>query len=194
MKRKRAKLHNAMKEKFNIIVIDDDKEMRELYSEVFRNSDFDVREAKDGLEGLEMINEKNPDIVFTGIIMPRMDGFTLVESLKKNVVTASIPVVFLSHLGREEDEKRAQEIGVKKFIVQGMMSVSEVVRIIKSLLSTNEYFVSLDTRALDAQKFARDFDLNADFLCDENGGQRLALKLSVKDAHSRTFEAKLVCI
>lgn len=177
-----------------IIVIDDDDEMRGLYAEVFRGNGFNVREAKDGLEGLEMINQEKPDIIFTGIIMPRMDGFTLVETLKKNVVTASIPVVFSSHLGREEDERRAKEIGVKKFIVQGMVPVNEVVRTVKSLLSTSEYFVSIDPRSLDAQKFAREFGLNADFLCNENGGQRLALKLSVKDARSRTFEAELVCI
>jgi CheY-like chemotaxis protein len=183
-----------MNEKFSIVVIDDDAELRSLYAEVFRNDGFEVRDAKDGLEGLEIINQKNPDIIFTGIIMPRMDGFTLVETLKKNVVTASIPVVFFSHLGREEDEKRAKELGVKKFIVQGMVAVNDVVRTIKALLSTSEYLLALDPRALDAQKFAEEFGLNADFLCDENGGQKLAFKISVKDVHSRTFEAKLVCV
>jgi CheY-like chemotaxis protein len=183
-----------MKEKFNIIVVDDDTEMRELYTEVFRSDGFEVRQAKDGLEGLEMINEKNPDVIFTRIIMPRMDGFTLVESLKKNVSTASIPVVFFSHLGREEDEKRSRELGVREFVVKGMVSVSDVVRIIRSLLVTNEYFVSIDVHALDAQKLSQDFSLNSDFLCNENGGQKLALKLSVKDAHARTFEAKIVCV
>ncbi|MDD5083497.1 MAG: response regulator [Candidatus Moranbacteria bacterium] len=183
-----------MKEKFSIIVTDDDAEMRGLYAEVFRNDGFEVREAKDGLEALEMVNQKAPDVLFTGIVMPRMDGFTLVESLKKSVVTASIPVVFFSHLGREEDQKHAMELGVKKFIVQGMMSVNDVVRTVRSLLTTSEYFISIDPRSLDAQKLAQDFSLNANFLCDENGGQQLALKLSVTDAHSRTFEAKLICV
>lgn len=183
-----------MQKQFKIIVIDDNKEMRELYAEVFKNNGFAVREAHDGLEGLEMINEENPDIVFTGIIMPRMDGFALTENLRKNVVTASIPVVFLSHLGREEDEKRAKEIGVKKFIVQGMTPVNEVASIVKSLLVTSEYFVAVDPRAFDAQKLAQDMNFNLDFLCNENGGQKLALKLSVKDARLRTFDAEFVCL
>lgn len=183
-----------MKEKFNIIVIDDDADMRDLYVEVFKENGFSVREAKDGLEGLEMINQEIPDVVFSGIIMPRMDGFTLVETLKKNVATASIPVVFLSHLGREEDEKRAKEIGVKKFIVQGMMPLKEVISTVRSLLATSEYFVSIDPHSLDAAKMAQDFGLNLDFLCNENGGQRLALKLTLKDARSQTFDAELVCV
>ena len=183
-----------MKETFKIIVIDDNADMRGLYAEIFRNEGFDVRAAEDGLEGLEMVNQDAPDIIFSGIIMPRMDGFSLVEALKKNVMTASIPVVFLSHLGREEDEKRAKEIGVKKFIVQGMVPVGEVVRIVKSLLATDEYFVSIDPHSFDAQKLAQDLSLNLNFFCSENGGQKLALKLSVKDARSRTFDAELVCI
>ena len=183
-----------MKEKFDIIVIDDNDELRELYAEVFRNDGFDVREAKDGLEGLEMVTQKAPDVIFTGIIMPRMDGFVLVEMLRKNVSTKSIPVVFFSHLGREEDQKRAAELEVKKFIVSGMMSVNDVVLTVRSLLAVTEYFVTIDPRSLDAQKFAEDMSLNDDFLCDENGGQKLALKLSVKDLDAKTFEAKLVCI
>lgn len=183
-----------MQEKFNIVVIDDNEEMRSLYADVFRENGFNVRDAKDGLEGLELITQERPDIIFTGIIMPRMDGFTLVETLKKNVSTASIPVMFFSHLGREEDEKRATELGVKKFIVQGMMSVRDVVRSALALLVTNEYFLAIDARSLDAQKFAQDFGLNANFLCDENGGQKLALKITVRDERTKSFDATLVCI
>lgn len=183
-----------LKEQFKVLLIDDDDDTRSLYAEVLRNAGFSLREAKDGLEGLEMINQEKPDIVFTGIIMPRMDGFLLAETLKKNVATASIPVVFSSHLGREEDERRAKELGVKKFIVQGMTSPNEVVRIIKSLLMNTEYFISIDPRALDAQKLARELGINTSYLCSENGGQKFALKLSLKDPHTRTFDAELVCI
>lgn len=183
-----------MSESPKIVVIDDNEEFRSLYAEVFRDAGFQVTEAKDGLEGLEKINQDVPDIVFTGIIMPKMDGFSLVEALKKNVSTAMIPVVFLSHLGRKEDEDRAMELGVKKFYIQGMVSVHEIVRSVQSILSTTEYFVALDTRALDAQKLARDLGLNADFLCNENGGQKLALKLAIKSGRARTFDAELVCI
>lgn len=183
-----------MEKKFEVLVIDDNAEMRELYGEVFREAGFVVRTAEDGLAGLEAVNQKTPDVVFTGIIMPRMDGFALTEALKKSVVTASVPVVFLSHLGREEDERRAKEIGVKKFIVQSTTSAKEVVHIVHALLTTTEYIIGIDPRSFDARKLAENFDFNFDFVCDENRGQKLAIKLSVKDARSRTFDAEIVCV
>lgn len=179
---------------FRVLVVDDDETVRNLYVDVFREAKFQVDEAKDGLEGLEKANTDRPDLIFTGIIMPRMDGFALVEHLRKSVVTAGVPVVFSSHLGRQEDRERAKSLGVKDFIVLGTTPVSEVVRRVSSLLENNEYFLDIDSRALDAQKLAQDLGINLNYLCSENGGQKLALKLRVKDISSRTFEAELVCI
>lgn len=84
-----------------ILLVDDDEMIRGIYSEVFRNNGFEVEEARDGLEGLEKARSIIPDIIFTGIIMPKMEGFDLMEALKKNVATSQIPVFISSHLGRE---------------------------------------------------------------------------------------------
>ncbi len=183
-----------MGEKFRILLVDDDEETRSLYAEVFRGVGFDVSEAKDGLEGLERAMSWHPDVIFTGIIMPRMDGFALVDALRSNVATVSIPVAFCSHLGRQEDQKRAQSIGVKEFIVRDIVTPNEVVARIRALLSRSEYLISIDSKALDASKLASDLRIQPDFSCSENGGQRFALRLRLKDVSLRTFEAELVCI
>ena len=177
-----------------MLLVDDDEDTRGLYAEVFRSAGFEVKEAKDGLEGLEMATADRPDVVFTGIIMPRMDGFALTEALHANVATASIPIAFSSHLGRQEDQKRAKELGVDEFIVRGIVTPNDVVVRIQSLVSHSEYMVAFDTRALDAQKLAADLRLNPNFLCAENGGRQFALRLTVKNASTRNFEAELVCI
>jgi CheY-like chemotaxis protein len=181
------------KQAFKILVVDDDDEIRGLYTEVFRSENFEVREAKDGLEALELASQDRPDVIFTGIIMPRMDGFGLMENLRKSVVTASIPVVFSSHLGRKEDEERAKALGVRDFIVRGMTPLNEVVKRVELLLVTDEYLVDIDPRSLDAQKLARDLGINEDFLCGD-GEQKFALKLRLKDRGSKTFDAELVCV
>lgn len=183
-----------MRQTFKMLLVDDDAETRSLYAEVFRSSGFEVREAKDGLEGLEMATADHPDVIFTGIIMPRMDGFALTEALRSNVVTASIPIAFSSHLGRQEDQRRAEEMGVKDFIVRDVVTPNEVVSRIRSLVSHSEYMIAFDTRALDAQKLASDFHLDQNFLCSEDGGRQFALRLRVKDISTRTFDADLVCI
>lgn len=178
---------------YKVVVIDDDEDTRSLVSEILRNKGFDVREAADGLDGLEKINQVPPDIVLSGIIMPRMDGFTLVESLKKNTITSSIPTMFLSHLGREEDRKRAEEIGVDDFFVTTMTPPSEIVSRIHALISHSEYLIIPNPYDLDAQKLAQDLNLNRDFLCSD-GGEKIALRLKMKDAASRRFEAEIICV
>lgn len=176
-----------------ILLIDDDKETRELYAEFLRAAGFEVQEAADGLEGLEKVNQIAPDVIITGIIMPRMDGFGLVDALKKNVMTAHIPVVFLSHLGREEDQKRAAEIGVKDFIIRDMTPPNDVISRIKALFASTEYLIGIDPFNYDAAKLARDFNLNSDFLCSEKEGGKLVLRLRLRDDASRRFDADLTC-
>lgn len=181
------------KKKYSVVLADDDADTRSLYADVLREAGFDVREAQDGLEALEQISQMIPDIVASGIIMPRMDGFTLVESLKKNVNTMSLPVMFLSHLGREEDEARAKVLGVKDFFVTTMTPPHEIIGRIKGLLTSSDYLIIPNPYELDAQRLAQDFGLNRDFLCSD-GGEKLAIKLRLKDARSKRFEAEIVCI
>ncbi|MGB2790998.1 MAG: response regulator [Candidatus Moraniibacteriota bacterium] len=183
-----------MERTFKMLLVDDDTDTRSLYAEVFQAAGFEVREAKDGLEGLEMATSDRPDVVFTGIIMPRMDGFALTEALRSNVVTSSIPIAFSSHLGRQEDQQRAKELGVDEFIVRDVVTPNEAVARIQSLVSHSEYMIAFDIRALDAQKLAADLRLNPNFLCSENGGRQFALRLKVKNTSTRTFEAEFVCI
>lgn len=176
-----------------VLVIDDDADNRMLFSEILRSEGFDVSEATDGLEGLQKVTESTPEVILTGIIMPRMDGFGLVEALKRNVMTAHIPVVFLSHMGREEDRVRAQELGVNDFFVTTMTPPREILGRIDAFSSHSAYLVVPNPYELDAQKLAQDLNLNRDFFCSD-GGEKLAFRLTLKDADSRRFEAELICI
>lgn len=173
-----------------VLLVDDDVDIRGLYADVFREGRFDVREANDGLEGLEMANQIVPDVIVSGIIMPRMDGFQLVEALRKNVATAGVPVVFLSHLGREEDELRAREIGVKDFIVQSMVSPAEAISRIKTIIESKEYMVNLDPHSLDAEHLAKELDIDENFNTPDGG--KWVLRLRLRSAEKRQFEAELV--
>jgi DNA-binding response OmpR family regulator len=178
----------------HLLLVDDDADTRSIYAEFLKEAGFDVQEAGDGLEGLEKANQIAPDLIVTGIIMPRLDGFGLVEALKRNVITAHIPVVFLSHLGREEDQLRSKQIGVKDFIVRDMTSPNEVVSRIKAMLNDTEYMLGIDPFNYDAAKFANDFNLNPDFLCSERENGKLVLKVRLREASSRKFDAELTCL
>ncbi len=182
-----------MTENQHILLVDDDNETREIYVELFRKAGFSVDEAGNGLEAMEKINEKKPDLIITGIIMPQMDGFMLVEALRKNVVTSSIPIIFLSHLGRQEDEERSREMGVNDFIVRGITPLPEVLSHAKMLLSTTEYLVAIDPTSYDGRRFALDLGLPENFMCTTGEGTQYVLRVKVLDAPRKQLSAEIIC-
>ena len=187
-------MENTKQNKRRILIVDDDDLTREMYADIFRGAGYEVSEAVDGVDGLDKATRENPEVVLTGIIMPRMDGFALLGELKKTVMTAHVPVVILSHMGREEDQRKANMFGAKDFIVSGMVSPNEVLRRVGNLFVTagDEYDVALDPYARDAQKLAQSLNIDPRFVCGECQ-QRLILKLRLADARERKFEAKLIC-
>jgi CheY-like chemotaxis protein/predicted RNA-binding Zn-ribbon protein involved in translation (DUF1610 family) len=182
-----------MDKKAKILVADDDEATREMYAEVFAGSGFQVITAKDGVEGLDLATREMPDVIFTGIVMPRMDGFSMVEALKKNVQTASIPIVISSHMGREADRQKANVLGAKDFIVRDLTPPKDVIKRVKALFAGgSDYQIDFQPYNLDAQKLARDLGLNTNFQCLECN-QKMVLRLKLDNPKSREFQAKFVC-
>jgi len=180
--------------KRHILIVDDDDFTREMYANVFRNADFEVSEAHDGVEGLDIATQILPDIVFTGIVMPRMDGFSFMEALAKNTATASLPVVVSSHLGREDDRRRAEQLGAKDFVVRDTTTPREVVEAVVRIFSEGgEYVIQFDPYALDAQRMAQQLRINSHYQCMECG-EKMLMKIRVtNEREDRWFRARLIC-
>jgi len=177
--------------KFKILVVDDDDIIRETYRQVFQEHGFDATGAKDGVEGIDMATKEKFDIILTGIIMPRMDGFQLISALRENVDTKDIPVAIISHLGREEDRKRSKELGIENFIVQGAMTPREVVDKMKSLIASGSAFqLGFDYSAWDAPALAKKIDLPG-FECP-NCQNKMILELAPK-TDGKGFDAFFKC-
>lgn len=179
---------NALK----ILLVDDDEPIRSMYAEIFKKEGFAVSEAADGVEGLDKATKNIPDIIFTGIVMPTMDGFQLMEALKKNVATSGIPVVISSHLGREEDKQRARELGAKEFLVRGFYTPHEIVEKIRAIFKLTEYKLKFNPTELDAKKMIKDMHFKENFKCSECGDE-LILSMKASNLKNHEFVAKFVC-
>ncbi len=174
-----------------ILIVDDHDETREIYVNLFKKSGFEVIEAKDGIEGLDRAtSEEGIDVIFTGIVMPRMDGFQMMEALKKNTTTSNVPVFMNSHLGREEDRKKALEMGAKDFIIKGMTPPSEIVKKMLHQLGEKNYMLKINPLEIDGQQLIQDFNLPDNLICD-NCGSSLAVKLISQG--EKDFRAELIC-
>jgi len=174
------------------LLVDDDEAIRNMYAEVFKKEGFEVSEAVDGVDGLDKATKNTPSVIFTGIIMPRMDGFQLMEALKKNVGTSGIPVVISSHLGREEDQRRAQELGAKEFFVRGYFTPYEIVEKIRAIFQLSEYRLKINPTELDAAKIVKDMHFEENFKCGSCGGE-LVLSLKLTDVKNHDFSGKFIC-
>ncbi|MDP3934799.1 MAG: response regulator [Candidatus Giovannonibacteria bacterium] len=134
-----AKNSGSAKEGAKILIVEDDKFLRDLIVQKLKREGFATSEAVDGEEGLKIAKEKRPDIILLDLILPGLDGFEVLRRMKSDASTASIPVIVLSNLGQKEDMDRAMSGGAEDFMVKAHFTPGEIIAKIKSVLK-KKYF------------------------------------------------------
>lgn len=177
-----------------ILIVDDDELLLGIYAGNFKNEGFEVFTAHDGLEAWEMISAGNiPDLLFTGITMPRLTGFELIAKMQADPKLADIPVAINSHRGRPEDEKMAKEMNVDEFIVQGATTPAEAVRRVKLLLGIKSvYKVALNLDAHDAAAFIDLLNKQQGTFCDPKESKEIILEIEPK-TEKNEFKVVVSC-
>ena len=99
-----------------ILIVDDDPVVHKLLSAVLKQADYEVIDCFSGEEALKTAAENKPDLILLDIMMPEMDGFQVIETLKANEALAEIPVIFLSSRVDSADKVRTLEMGASDFI------------------------------------------------------------------------------
>ncbi|MDP3105792.1 MAG: response regulator [Candidatus Methanoperedens sp.] len=102
-----------------ILVVDDNRNDRTMLKELLASRNYEVTEAINGIEALQSVGISKPDIIISDIMMPEMDGFTLLRELKKNPSTTEISFVFYTaHYVSEKDSDLASKLGASRFILK----------------------------------------------------------------------------
>lgn len=115
--------------KYTIAVVEDEKMLlKYMASSLQTDADFKVITANDGEEGERLIAQEKPDLVFLDIIMPKKNGFEVLETVKKSAVTKDIPIVVLSNLGQEKDIQHAKELGALDYLIKVDLEISDLVK------------------------------------------------------------------
>lgn len=179
-----------------ILIVDDDEDNVRLLRAAFQEAGLEVMSAFDGVEGLDLATKHVPDVIITGIIMPRMSGFEMMRNLKNNVPTANIPVLVYSHLGREEDRVEAQALGARDFLVRGLVTPHGVIERAQKLLSRGKaFYVEFDPQRADGRVIQEAFNFKPYFECAD--GSRMVLKLEPVGSNAagtgQEFKATFVC-
>ena len=117
-----------------VLIVDDEQGIREVIREYCINSNFDVLEASDGIEALEKLKDNNDvDVIVLDIMMPNMDGYTSLDSIKRKY---KIPVIMLSARADEFDKLQSFNMGVDDYVTKPF-SPKELIARIKAVTSRN---------------------------------------------------------
>ncbi len=181
-------------QKPRILIVDDDELGNRLLRSVFEANGFEVMSAFDGLEGLDLATKHLPNVIVSGIVMPRMSGFEMIKNLKNNLSTVNIPIIIYSHLGRQEDEQQSKALGIQEFVVRDLTPPSEIVEKARKLLPHSGYFyIKFDPQDLDAKLLANSFRFPPYFECPDGGRMKLRLEYMGSKNEETEFKAVFIC-
>ncbi|MDR0497579.1 MAG: response regulator [Treponema sp.] len=127
------------KQRKSILVVDDSLPTREIESEILSAEGYLVDTAANGAEALKAAKSRHYDLICTDLNMPVMDGFMLTENIKKNDELSHIPIIVISSLASEEDQKRAAMLGASRYIIKHSFNNYNLLEAVQDLIGgTNE--------------------------------------------------------
>ncbi|MBI2021859.1 response regulator [Candidatus Daviesbacteria bacterium] len=124
--------NNDLKTK-QILLVEDELFIRELYERTLSQSGFTIITAVDGLEALELAKKK-PDLILLDIMLPKVHGLDVLKKLKSDNETKNIPVVLITNLGQESIIKEAFNMGAQGYLMKSRVTPYEILEQVKNFL------------------------------------------------------------
>ncbi len=127
-----AKTKGAKQKGQRILIVEDTASIAEVMKMKLDNSGFQATVATNGVEAIEIIGKQEFDLILLDLIMPKLDGFGVLEELKK--LKVKTPVIVTTNLGQPEDMDRVKKFGVKDYFLKVDMPLAMMVERIKQVL------------------------------------------------------------
>ncbi|MEI8229596.1 MAG: response regulator [Candidatus Peregrinibacteria bacterium] len=119
----------------HILIVEDERPLAHALELKFRHEGFQTTIAMDGEEALKVAVAGDFKVILLDLIMPRMDGFTFLQELRKQ--GSSCPTIILSNLGQDEDKERAKQLGGVGYFVKSNTPIMEIVKQVQSIISSS---------------------------------------------------------
>lgn len=101
-----------------LLVIEDDNDLRDNIRDYLEAENYEVLESADGLEGLHKAKEFSPDLIICDIMMPKLDGYKVLSSLRQNDETSLIPFIFLTSKVERSEQREGMELGADDYLTK----------------------------------------------------------------------------
>jgi DNA-binding response OmpR family regulator len=118
----------------NILLVEDDPFLIDIYTTKLKESGFLVEVASDGEEAIRKVKEKPFDLMLLDIVLPKLDGWDILRQIKADSKLKDLKIIIISNLSQKEEVERGMNLGVEKYLIKAHYTPSEVVKEIKKVL------------------------------------------------------------
>ena len=119
----------------NILLVEDDPFLIDIYSTKLKESGFSVDVAQDSDKCFEKLSEKSFDMAVLDIVLPHVDGWGILKRIKEDPKYRSLPVIILSNLGQKEEVEKGLGLGAAKYLIKAHYTPSQVVEEVKKVFN-----------------------------------------------------------
>ena len=118
-----------------ILLVEDDKSLREIYGVRLLAEGYDIVSAGDGEEALAMAIKDRPDLIVSDVMMPKISGFDMLDILRSTTETKNIKVIMMTALSSEDQRQRGVALGADRYLVKSQVGIEDVVRTVHEVLA-----------------------------------------------------------
>ncbi|MDB5177680.1 MAG: hypothetical protein JWO61_63, partial [Candidatus Saccharibacteria bacterium] len=117
-----------------ILLVEDDKSLREIYGVRLLAEGYDIVSAGDGEEALAMAIKERPQLIVSDVMMPKISGFDMLDILRSTTETKAIKVIMMTALSSEDQRARGEALGADRYLVKSQVGIEDVVRTVHDVL------------------------------------------------------------
>ena len=133
-----------------IMLVEDDKSLREIYSIRLVAEGYDIISAGDGEEALALAVQYKPELIIADVMMPKISGFDMLDILRSQPETSKIKVIMMTALSSDDQRRRGESLGAERYLVKSQVGIEDVIMTVHEVLgdtpNTNAH-ANLDTAA-----------------------------------------------
>ena len=133
-----------------VMLVEDDKSLREIYSIRLVAEGYEVVSAGDGEEALAMAVKERPDLIVSDVMMPKISGFDMLDILRSTPETKDIKVIMMTALSSEDQRQRGESLGANKYLVKSQVGIEDVINAVHEVLDGGDASAEASPSSADA--------------------------------------------
>ncbi|OQA37178.1 MAG: Transcriptional regulatory protein SrrA [Parcubacteria group bacterium ADurb.Bin326] len=120
--------------KIKVLLVEDESMIVDMYKMRLEEEGFEVLVTDKGTEAFEIASKEKPNIILLDVILPEIDGFSVLQMIKDDSKTKNIPVMMLTNLGQESDKEKGSQLGAVEYFIKSQHTPADVLSAVKKIV------------------------------------------------------------